>query len=94
MSGTSGTQGLRAWLTAEVTTSPRHASVQRFYFGWLKLRANPLALETGLRKHQQLALDRDLQFPQQALHDFLAAAGQLQLACRQAGLQLRQRVMG
>ena len=37
-------QGLRAWLTAEVTTSPRHASVQRFYFGWLKLRANPLAV--------------------------------------------------
>jgi len=35
---------LRAWLTAEVTTSPRHASVQRFYYGWLRLRANPLAL--------------------------------------------------
>ena len=36
--------GLRAWLTAEVTTSPRQASLQRFYFGWLRLRANPLAL--------------------------------------------------
>jgi len=35
---------LRAWLTAEVTTSPRHASIQRFYYGWLRLRANPLAL--------------------------------------------------
>jgi len=35
---------LRAWLTAEVTTSPRQASLQRFYFGWLRLRANPLAL--------------------------------------------------
>jgi len=34
----------RAWLTAEVTTSPRHASIQRFYYGWLRLRANPLAL--------------------------------------------------
>ncbi len=35
---------LRAWLTAEITTSPRHASIQRFYFGWLRMRANPLAL--------------------------------------------------
>jgi peptide/nickel transport system permease protein len=35
---------LHGWLTAEVTTSPRHASAQRFYFGWLKLRGNPLAL--------------------------------------------------
>jgi len=35
---------LKAWLTAEVTTSPRHAGAQRFYFGWLRLRANPLAL--------------------------------------------------
>ena len=40
----SGTYSLRAWLTAEVTTSPRHASVQRFYYSWLRLRANPLAL--------------------------------------------------
>ena len=40
----SGGTSLRAWLTAEVTTSTRHASVQRFYFGWLRLRANPLAL--------------------------------------------------
>jgi peptide/nickel transport system permease protein len=34
----------RSWLTAEVTTSSRQASVQRFYYGWLRLRANPLAL--------------------------------------------------
>ena len=40
----SATPSLRAWLTAEVTTSPRHASVQRFYYSWLRLRANPLAL--------------------------------------------------
>ena len=40
----SQTGALKAWLTAEVTTSTRHASVQRFYFGWLRLRANPLAL--------------------------------------------------
>jgi peptide/nickel transport system permease protein len=32
------------WLTAEITHSPRQASVQRLYFGWLRLRANPLAL--------------------------------------------------
>ena len=36
--------GMRAWLTAEVTTSPRQASLQRLYFGWLRLRANPLAM--------------------------------------------------
>lgn len=35
--------GVRTWLTAEVTTSSRQASLQRFYFGWLRLRANPLA---------------------------------------------------
>ena len=40
----SGGTSLRGWLTAEVTTSSRHASAQRFYFGWLKLRGNPLAL--------------------------------------------------
>jgi peptide/nickel transport system permease protein len=34
----------RSWLTAEVTTSPRQASAQRFYYGWLRLCANPLAL--------------------------------------------------
>jgi len=38
------TPSFRSWLTAEVTTSTRHASVQRFYYGWLRLRANPLAL--------------------------------------------------
>jgi peptide/nickel transport system permease protein len=40
----SGAVSLRAWLTAEVTTSPRQASLQRFYYGWLRLRGNPLAL--------------------------------------------------
>jgi peptide/nickel transport system permease protein len=35
---------MRAWLTAEVTTSPRQASLQRLYFGWLRLRSNPLAM--------------------------------------------------
>jgi len=35
---------LRGWLTAEITTSPRHAALQRFYFGWLRLKGNPLAL--------------------------------------------------
>jgi peptide/nickel transport system permease protein len=35
---------LRSWLSAEVTTSTRQASAQRFYFGWLKLKGNPLAL--------------------------------------------------
>jgi peptide/nickel transport system permease protein len=44
MSAASPPTNLRAWLTAEVTTSPRQASLQRFYFGWLRLRANPLAL--------------------------------------------------
>ena len=36
--------GVRAWLTAEVTTSARQASLQRMYFGWLRLRGNPLAM--------------------------------------------------
>ena len=36
--------GLRAWLTAEIATSPRQASLQRFYFGWRRLRANPMAM--------------------------------------------------
>lgn len=40
----SGTLSLRDWLTAESTSSPRQASFQRLYFGWLRLRANPLAL--------------------------------------------------
>ncbi len=40
----SGATSLKSWLTAEVTTSPRQASMQRFYYGWLRLRANPLAL--------------------------------------------------
>jgi peptide/nickel transport system permease protein len=34
----------RAWLTAEVTTSPRQANLQRAYYGWLRLRSNPLAM--------------------------------------------------
>ena len=33
-----------SWLTAEITTSPRQASAQRAYYGWLRLRANPLAM--------------------------------------------------
>ena len=48
MSGVSHLAGtapsLRAWLTAEVTTSPRQASAQRFYLGWLRLRGNALAM--------------------------------------------------
>lgn len=36
--------GWRAWLTADVTTSPRQASLQRLYLGWRRLRANPLAM--------------------------------------------------
>ena len=36
--------GLHAWLTADVTTSPRQASLQRLYFGWRRLRANPMAM--------------------------------------------------
>ena len=36
--------GLRAWLTADVTTSARQASLQRLYFGWRRLRGNPAAL--------------------------------------------------
>lgn len=34
----------RAWLTAELTTSPRQAGLQRAYYGWLRLRSNPLAM--------------------------------------------------
>lgn len=40
----SAPSSMRDWLTAEVTTSTRHAAVQRYYFGWLRLKANPLAL--------------------------------------------------
>jgi peptide/nickel transport system permease protein len=36
--------GAMHWLTAEVTSSPMQARLQRFYFGWLRLRANPLAM--------------------------------------------------
>ena len=36
--------GLRSWLRAEVTQSAWQAWLQRVYFGWLRLRANPLAL--------------------------------------------------
>ncbi len=36
--------GLRAWLTADVTTSPRQARLQRMYFGWRRLRSNPTAM--------------------------------------------------
>ena len=40
----SGTVSLRDWLVADIITSPRHARMQRLYLGWLRLRANPLAL--------------------------------------------------
>ena len=36
--------GLRAWLTADVTTSPRQASLQRLYYGWRRLADNPTTL--------------------------------------------------
>jgi peptide/nickel transport system permease protein len=36
--------GLRAWLTADITTSPRQASLQRVYFGWRRLCGNRLAM--------------------------------------------------
>ena len=36
--------GLRAWLTADITTSPRQASLQRLYYGWRRLRGNPTAM--------------------------------------------------
>ena len=44
MSTTAVPTGLRAWLTAEVTHSPMQARLQRFYFGWRRFRANPLAM--------------------------------------------------
>jgi peptide/nickel transport system permease protein len=34
----------RAWLMAEAALSARQASAQRLYFGWLRLRSNPLAM--------------------------------------------------
>jgi peptide/nickel transport system permease protein len=34
---------MNAWLTAEITTSPTHARLQRAYYGWLRLKANRLA---------------------------------------------------
>jgi len=33
-----------AWLTAEVTTSPLQARLQRSYFGWRRFRSNPTAM--------------------------------------------------
>jgi len=32
---------LRGWLTADVTTSPWQARIQRTYFGWRRLSSNP-----------------------------------------------------
>ncbi len=32
------------WLTAETTTTPRQAALQRAWFGWRRLRANPMAM--------------------------------------------------
>ena len=40
----SQTLSLRDWLVADIITSPRQARMQRLYLGWLRLRANPLAL--------------------------------------------------
>jgi peptide/nickel transport system permease protein len=40
----SATLSLRDWLVADIITSPRQARLQRLYLGWLRLRANPLAL--------------------------------------------------
>lgn len=40
----SATTSLRDWLVADIITSPRQARLQRLYLGWLRLRANPLAL--------------------------------------------------
>lgn len=40
----SNTPSWHDWLTAEITTSPRHARLQSAYLAWLRLRANPLAL--------------------------------------------------
>jgi len=47
--------GLRAWLTADVTTSPRQARLQRMYLGWRRLRGNPTAM-AGLAVLALLAL--------------------------------------
>src|SRR6516162_8134214 len=44
MSQAASSPGLRAWLTAEVTQSAHQASLQRLYFGWLRLCSNPLAM--------------------------------------------------
>lgn len=37
-------EGLRAWLLTESPTSRRHARLASFYQGWLKLKANRLAM--------------------------------------------------
>ena len=36
--------GTLAWLTAETTATPTQARAQAWYFGWRRLRANPMAL--------------------------------------------------
>ena len=35
---------LRVWLTADVTTSPWQARLQRAYFGWRRLSSNHLTM--------------------------------------------------
>jgi peptide/nickel transport system permease protein len=67
MSGPAHSSGLHAWLTAEVARSPGQASAQRFWFGWLRLRRNPLAV-AGLAVVVALALVAALA-PWIATHD-------------------------
>lgn len=43
MSVQTESQGLKAWLNADVPTSRFHAKAIQFYLGWLKLVSNPLA---------------------------------------------------
>ena len=43
MSVQTESQGLKAWLNADVPASRFHAKTIQFYLGWLKLVSNPLA---------------------------------------------------
>ena len=43
MSSAAPSLGWKAWLTAEVAESAMQARMQRFWFGWLRFRRNPLA---------------------------------------------------
>ena len=42
--GSLASSGLRAWLRAEVATSPLQARMQRAFFGWLRFVENPMAV--------------------------------------------------